>query len=93
MPALVLPLLNGLDHVATLRERFSPESVVAGTIRVEADRPQPGVVVHSSPFLRIDMASRYVSAMAPMQALAQRSPERASLRGCTSRHPRRRRRR
>lgn len=70
VPALVLPLLNGLDHVATLRERFFPESVLAGTIRVEADRPQPGVVVHSSPFLRIDMASRYVSAMAPMQALA-----------------------
>jgi len=30
--------------------------VVSGTIRVEADRPQPGVVVHTSPFLRVDMA-------------------------------------
>ncbi len=71
-PTLVLPLLNGLDHVAVLRERFVPDSVVAGTIRVEADRPEPGVVVHSSPFLRVDMASGYPAARGPMQELAQR---------------------
>ncbi len=70
-PALVLPLLNGLDHVALLRERFAPASVVAGTIRVEADRPEPGVVVHSSPFLRVDMASGFPAVRAQMQALAQ----------------------
>ncbi|HEY3959627.1 MAG TPA: 2-dehydropantoate 2-reductase [Solirubrobacteraceae bacterium] len=69
-PPLVLPLLNGLDHIAVLRERFPPETVVAGTIRVEADRPEPGVIVHSSPFLLIDMASRYPSAQAPIAALA-----------------------
>jgi 2-dehydropantoate 2-reductase len=55
-PTLVLPLLNGLDHIALLRERFAPGSVLAGTIRVEADRPEPGVVVHTSRFLRVDMA-------------------------------------
>jgi len=70
-PRLVLPLLNGLDHLVTLRERFGEEAVVAGTIRVEADRPEPGVVVHTSRFLRIDMASRYERMRAPMQALAQ----------------------
>ncbi len=69
-PALVLPLLNGLDHLAVLRERFGEETVVAGTIRVEADRPQPGVVVHTSPFLRIDMASAHPAARPGMQALA-----------------------
>jgi 2-dehydropantoate 2-reductase len=69
-PKLVLPLLNGLDHVAVLRERFAPETVVAGTIRVEADRPEPGVVVHTSKFLRVDMASRYPSACAGMERLA-----------------------
>lgn len=69
-PALVLPLLNGLDHIALLRERFAPETVLAGTIRVEADRPEPGVVVHASPFVLIDMATRFSSALAPMQALA-----------------------
>jgi 2-dehydropantoate 2-reductase len=69
-PKLVLPLLNGLDHVAMLRERFAPETVVAGTIRVEADRPEPGVVVHTSKFLRVEMASEYPAAHAPMHALA-----------------------
>jgi 2-dehydropantoate 2-reductase len=70
-PRLVLPLLNGLDHIAVLRERFSPETVIAGTIRVEADRPEPGVIVHSSPFLLVDMASGYPSAQAPIAALAE----------------------
>jgi 2-dehydropantoate 2-reductase len=69
-PPLVLPLLNGLDHIAVLRERFPPETVLAGTIRVEADRPEPGVIVHSSPFLLVDMASRYSSAQPGIAALA-----------------------
>jgi 2-dehydropantoate 2-reductase len=63
-PATVLPLLNGLDHIAVLRRRFPSESVLAGSIRVEADRPQAGVVVHTSPFLLVSMASRF-PAMAP----------------------------
>jgi 2-dehydropantoate 2-reductase len=69
-PPLVLPLLNGLDHLAVLRERFGEEHVVAGTIRVEADRPEPGVIVHTSRFLRIDMASRHEWMRAPMEQLA-----------------------
>ncbi len=70
-PPLVLPLLNGLDHVQLLRERFDPQSVVAGTIRVEADNPQPGVVVHASRFLLVEMASRFERARDPMALLAQ----------------------
>ncbi len=69
-PPLVLPLLNGLDHIAVLRRRFGEEAVVAGTIRVEADRPEPGVVVHTSRFLRVEMASEHEAARAPMQVLA-----------------------
>ncbi|MDX6670628.1 MAG: 2-dehydropantoate 2-reductase [Solirubrobacteraceae bacterium] len=56
-PGLVVPLLNGLDHMAVLRERFGPERVAAGTIRIEADRPAPGQVVHTSRFLRVDLAA------------------------------------
>jgi 2-dehydropantoate 2-reductase len=70
-PPLVLPLLNGLDHIAVLRERFAPETVVAGTIRVEADNPEPGVVVHTSPFLLVEMASRYESVREGMAELAR----------------------
>jgi 2-dehydropantoate 2-reductase len=55
-PAVVLPLLNGLDHLAVLRQRFPAGSVLAGSIRVEADRPEAGVVVHTSPFLLVSMA-------------------------------------
>jgi 2-dehydropantoate 2-reductase len=70
-PGLVLPLLNGLDHLALLRERFDPGTVLAGTIRVESDRPEPGVVVHTSRFLLIDMATHSQAALPRMQALAQ----------------------
>jgi 2-dehydropantoate 2-reductase len=71
-PTVVLPLLNGLDHIALLRERFAPDSVLAGSIRVEADRPQPGRVVHTSPFLLVDMASASADASVhtTMHALA-----------------------
>ena len=68
-PKLVLPLLNGLDHIALLREHFTADSVVAGSIRVEADRPEAGVVVHTSPFLLVEMASRYARAREEMQEL------------------------
>jgi 2-dehydropantoate 2-reductase len=55
-PPVVLPLLNGLDHLLALRERFPGDSVLAGAIRIEADRPAPGVVEQTSSFLRVDMA-------------------------------------
>ena len=55
-PSVVLPLLNGLDHLPLLRERLGHDGVLAGAIRVEADRPEPGVIAHTSPFLLVDMA-------------------------------------
>jgi 2-dehydropantoate 2-reductase len=69
-PTVVLPLLNGLDHLALLRERFPAGSVLAGSIRVEADRPQPGVVVHTSPFVLVSMAGGDPSVEPAMRALA-----------------------
>jgi 2-dehydropantoate 2-reductase len=68
-PGVVLPQLNGLDHIELLRERFPPESVLAGSIRIEADRPEAGVIVHSSPFLRVDMAGKGARAASGMEAL------------------------
>jgi 2-dehydropantoate 2-reductase len=70
-PPLVLPLLNGLEHLAVLRERFNVGSVLAGSIRVEADRPAPGVVEHTSPFLLVQMASSNPRAARGMKELAQ----------------------
>jgi 2-dehydropantoate 2-reductase len=56
-PRLVVPLLNGLDHMAVLRHRFDPDRVAAGSIRIEADRPEPGRIVHTSTFLRVELAA------------------------------------
>jgi 2-dehydropantoate 2-reductase len=67
-PDLVVPLLNGLDHLDLLRGRFGPDRVAAGVIRIETDRPEPGVVVHSSPSVRIDVAAQ-------RPALAARLPD------------------
>ncbi len=54
-PGVVVPLLNGFEHVAWLRERFG--DVVAATIRVEATRVAPGVIEQTSPFLRIELSA------------------------------------
>jgi 2-dehydropantoate 2-reductase len=55
-PALVVPLLNGVEHMAPLRSRFGEHKVVAGVIRIESDRPEPGEVAQTSPGARIDLA-------------------------------------
>lgn len=56
-PGVVVPLLNGLDHMSVLRERFGPDRVAAGVIRIEAARPVLGRIVHTSPTVRVDLAS------------------------------------
>jgi 2-dehydropantoate 2-reductase len=67
---LVVPLLNGLDHMQVLRERFGAEHVAAGTIRIESDRPEPGQIVQTSPFLRVDLAADDPAAGAGLEPLA-----------------------
>ena len=52
--ALVVPLLNGLDHVARLRRDY--RHVAAAAIRVETERIAPGRIRQRSPFLRADIA-------------------------------------
>jgi 2-dehydropantoate 2-reductase len=54
-PDLVVPLLNGLDHLALLRDRFGADRVPAAVIRIESDRPAPGVIVQTSPSCRVDL--------------------------------------
>ena len=68
-PGLVVPLLNGLDHVEVLRRRFG-QAAVAGTIRIEADRPRPGRIEHTSPFLLVELASDDPARRAPLETLA-----------------------
>jgi 2-dehydropantoate 2-reductase len=53
---LVVPFLNGIDHVAWLRGRYPPDQVVAGTIAVESTRVGPGLIEHASPFAVVELA-------------------------------------
>jgi 2-dehydropantoate 2-reductase len=54
---LVLPLLNGIEHMTALRARFPAAQVVAGAIRVESTRVAAGRIEHTSPFSWIEVAS------------------------------------
>jgi 2-dehydropantoate 2-reductase len=57
LPGLVVPLMNGVEHMTLLRERFGADRVAAGVIWIDSDRPQTGQIVQSSPTARIDLAA------------------------------------
>src|SRR2546428_3163832 len=69
-PALVVPLLNGLDHLAVLRERFGPRAG-AGSIRIEASRTAPARVMPRSLFLRIAAATENDRMRPAVEAFAE----------------------
>ena len=54
---LVIPFLNGLDHVEILRRAYPPSNVVPATIRIETARVGPGVIRHTSPFAAVEVGS------------------------------------
>ena len=53
----IVPLLNGVEHVAALRAKYGAERVVPATIAVEAERVGPGKFVHRSPFANLNVAA------------------------------------
>ena len=53
----IVPLLNGIDHLALLRARYGAEKVIAATIAVETERVAPGHIVHRTPFARLNVSS------------------------------------
>jgi 2-dehydropantoate 2-reductase len=63
-PRCVVPLLNGLDHIATLERTFGASAVIPGTIAVEAERISPGVFRQGSPFVTLRHAERGRSMLA-----------------------------
>lgn len=54
---LLIPFLNGLEHVDVLRAVYPASSVAAATIRVEAVRDGPGLIRQTSPFVVIEIAA------------------------------------
>jgi 2-dehydropantoate 2-reductase len=55
--ALLVPFLNGIDHVARLRALYPTSSVVPATIRVEVARIEAGSIRHTSPFAAVEIAT------------------------------------
>ena len=53
----IVPLLNGIDHIAVLRAKYGAERVIPATIAVETERVKPGYIVHRSPFARLNVLS------------------------------------
>ena len=54
----VVPLLNGIEHMQTLRERLPGSRVVAGTIGwIEAWLERPGTIVQNTPRVLMTLAS------------------------------------
>ena len=56
-PGRVVPLLNGVDHIAVLQTRFGKDRVLPATIAVEAEKLAPGRFIQRSPFVRLNLAS------------------------------------
>ena len=56
VPPAIVPLLNGVDHVAVLRSRYGDDRVIPATIAVEAERTSDGHYVQRSP-VRLNIAA------------------------------------
>ena len=54
---LVLPLLNGIDHMDRLREVYG-DRVLGGVMRVESERVAPGHYRQPTPFANIEVSGR-----------------------------------
>ena len=53
----IVPLLNGIDHIALLRSKYGAEKVIPAMIAVESERLAPGHIIHRSPFARLNVSS------------------------------------
>jgi 2-dehydropantoate 2-reductase len=56
-PRMVVPLLNGVDHVAVLRALFGHDRVFPATTAVEAEHPALGHFIQRSPAVRLNLAA------------------------------------
>lgn len=54
---VIVPLLNGIDHLPMLRAKYGNDHVIAATIAGEMERLTPGRFAHRTPFLRLNVSS------------------------------------
>src|SRR3954454_15130141 len=52
--ARVVTLMNGVDHLRLLRQRY--EHLIGGAMRVESERVSPGHIRQTSPFIRVELS-------------------------------------
>lgn len=62
---VMVPLLNGIDHIAFLRSKYGAEKVIPATIAVESERVAPGHIIHRSVFARLNVLSTGRSLLGP----------------------------
>jgi 2-dehydropantoate 2-reductase len=55
--SLVVPFLNGMEHVDKLRAIYTSSNVIAATIAIESVRVGPGSIRQLSPFARVEFAA------------------------------------
>jgi 2-dehydropantoate 2-reductase len=55
--ALVVPFLNGIEHVDLLRSMYPPASVAPATLRVATARVEAGLIRQTSPFASVELAA------------------------------------
>ena len=76
-----VPLLNGVDHLGPLRRVYGDDKVLVATIRVEAEKLEPGRYRQKGPFIALELAGRpdvvEEVAAAGIQASAVEDGERA----------------
>jgi 2-dehydropantoate 2-reductase len=66
---LIVPLLNGFEHLAILKKRYG-NRVVAGSISIEVSRDRSGEIIHTSDFAKIRLASDGDTGSAVLHACA-----------------------
>jgi 2-dehydropantoate 2-reductase len=54
--SVVVPLLNGIDHVELLRGRLGTERILPGTIYVESERVDVGRISQKTAFVQVELA-------------------------------------
>lgn len=67
---VIIPLMNGFEHIQILRERFGPR-VAVGSISIEVARDNKGTVHHLSPHAAIRIASDHDIAQEQLHDIAQ----------------------
>jgi len=65
----ILPLLNGMAHLAALDARFGPECVLGGTTFISSMRDEDGTIRHLNNLAEIVFGDRFVAESARLDAI------------------------